>query len=264
MVKYGIDINVRKNFMPKKITYPENSASDETADSAFPTIYSTLVISKELVKAETDDLPIKVIHRKKPIVAKGKKAGKNSVLWYAFKVELKYIEPKIWRSFYVDSDLTLLEFHHVLQEAMGWEKIHAYFFEFNFGRVYCPDEEDRLKKYISFDDAPEEPVFVDDIKLKDLPLKKGSKFEYRYDLRQWWDHKIELLDTNYKPGYDQLPLTFTCIDGARACPFEYCGGPYSYMQMLEARNDPDHPNFQWASEWFYEGFDPDEFSTDLD
>ena len=47
-----------------------------------------------------------------------------------------------------------------------------------------------------------------------------------------------------------------CIDGARACPPEDCGGVWGYEDMLQALKNPTQEGNESTSEWLGEGFDP--------
>ena len=40
-----------------------------------------------------------------------------------------------------------------------------------------------------------------------------------------------------------------CIDGARNCPPEDCGGPWGYSELLDALGNPDHPRHDELTEW---------------
>jgi len=48
---------------------------------------------------------------------------------YEIKVELKEIEPAIWRVLRVRPQTSLSRLHKVLQKAMGWTNSHLHLFE---------------------------------------------------------------------------------------------------------------------------------------
>ena len=47
---------------------------------------------------------------------------------YKLKIELVDSQPKIWREFYVNSDMLLPDFHIAIQVVMGWEDAHLHQF----------------------------------------------------------------------------------------------------------------------------------------
>lgn len=65
--------------------------------------------------------------------------------------------------------------------------------------------------------------------------------------------------------YDRKPPrgnAAECLDGARACPPEDCGGPPGYADRLEIIKDPRHDEYESTLEWLSGGFDPEAFSID--
>jgi hypothetical protein len=53
-----------------------------------------------------------------------------------------------------------------------------------------------------------------------------------------------------------------CIDGARACPPDDCGGPPGYENFLEAIRNRKHPEHKHMLEWIGGEFDPEEFDVE--
>ena len=52
-----------------------------------------------------------------------------------------------------------------------------------------------------------------------------------------------------------------CIDGARACPPEDCGGIWGYEEFLKAIRNPRHREHDEMLEWVGGEFDPEEFDV---
>ena len=50
-----------------------------------------------------------------------------------------------------------------------------------------------------------------------------------------------------------------CLDGARACPPEDCGGIGGYARLLEILFDPTHPEFDESRGWVGPDFEPERF-----
>jgi hypothetical protein len=91
-------------------------------------------------------------------------------------------------------------------------------------------------------------------------LKRAkSKMRYTYDFGDGWQHTIVLERSDVAPNPDQPAL---CLDGARACPPEDCGGIWGYARVLEAREHPDDPEYAETLEWLGDSFDPEAFSVD--
>ena len=56
--------------------------------------------------------------------------------------------------------------------------------------------------------------------------------------------------------------TVECIDGARACPPEDCGGSWGYEDLLQAFKDPKHKGHESTIEWLGEEFDLETFNLE--
>ena len=99
----------------------------------------------------------------------------------------------------------------------------------------------------------------DHVTIGSLVKEHGEKlsFLYDYDFGDGWSHNVKLEkvldeaepDTHYP----------RCVGGENACPPEDIGGVWGYADLLEAINDPDHPQHDDMIEWHGE-FDPTEFN----
>jgi hypothetical protein len=54
---------------------------------------------------------------------------------YELEISLRGVKPRIWRRIHVSNELTLAQFHEVLQRVMGWEDMHMHEFEILGRRV---------------------------------------------------------------------------------------------------------------------------------
>ena len=54
---------------------------------------------------------------------------------YQIKIDLRDINPSVWRRLLVPDDLFLHDLHKVIQTAMGWENTHMHQYEKN-GRIF--------------------------------------------------------------------------------------------------------------------------------
>lgn len=166
---------------------------------------------------------------------------------YTLKITLLGIQPPVWRKIQVRGDTNLGRLHRVIQCAFGWEEAHLHEFQ-AAGKRFGPKTEEEL----GFGKGIENEAKAI---LGELLPKKGKKLSYTYDFGDGWDHAIEVEEIAPPVGGRTYP---SCIDGARACPPEDCGGPWGYDTKLKALKDPEHPEHAEIAEWMGE-FDPEEF-----
>lgn len=164
------------------------------------------------------------------------------------RVQLQYIEPPIWRRLRIRSSATLADLHDAIQAAMGWGDSHLHEF-FIGGRRYGP----------LYEDAPEELIDETTITLQALKLAKGTRFLYSYDFGDNWEHDIRVEKAEAVSAELLHPL---CLDGARACPPEDCGGPPGYQELRAALADPRHPRHRELRRWVGKDWDAERFDLD--
>ena len=165
---------------------------------------------------------------------------------YEIRVELKEIDPSIWRIIQVPSRTSLLRLHRVLQRAMGWTDSHLHLFEVD-GKLYG---------------EPGKEWDIEVLDSRKMTLEKifsggRTSFLYEYDLGDSWRHEISLLGT----VEGEAEGKFACTAGARACPLEDCGGTMGYYELLVALSDPDHEEHDAMLEWVGGKFDPNAFDV---
>jgi len=168
---------------------------------------------------------------------------------YQIKVTLLRTAPPIWRRLLVPSDFTLSSMHDLLQLAMGWTDSHLHEFLF------------RGKRYgsTSPDVGVTEAIDERKVRLNQLLSRVGAKIVYTYDFGDGWEHGIVLekgLPVEPNMAY---PL---CSGGRGACPPEDCGGLGGFYNLLEALQNPRHPQREELLEWLGEDFDPEKFSSE--
>ncbi len=174
--------------------------------------------------------------------------GKEVV--YQLKIKLKGVKPPIWRRFLVKGDTSLYELYIILLDVMGWTGGHLHDFKIN-GKCYGKPDPD----FDSFEDVINEKK----VKLKDVICRSKEKFIFEYDFGDGWEHEVVI--ENIRP-YEQGVQYPVCLKGKRACPPEDCGGPYGYMEILNAVKDPNHPEYEPSLEWLGDDFDPEEFNSE--
>lgn len=165
-------------------------------------------------------------------------------------VRLVDSEPAVWRRLLVDQDVLLPQLHRILQAAVGWTDSHLH--QFLVGDLRFGEPDDELSPG---------PIDYRRISLNQVLPRQGATLIYEYDFGDSWEHLIELedeLDRDSVVG--PLPR---CLDGARACPPEDCGGIHGYNLLLEAVRDPRHPEHDSYVSWVGGEFDPEAFDADI-
>jgi hypothetical protein len=176
-------------------------------------------------------------------------AAESAVPTYQLKIVLLGTEPSIWRTLQVPGQANLGWLHAVLQTAMGWTNSHLHHFLTADAR-YAD-----LRRN-------EDPGFGDEgnrdeaqATLRQIAPKAGVQFGYEYDFGDSWEHEITV-EKILPPASGTTAL---CLDGARACPPEDCGGIRGYSDLLKALKNPKHPEHKSMKEWIGGGFDPKAF-----
>jgi len=176
---------------------------------------------------------------------------------YELEITLLEVEPPIWRRVAVPETLMLAELHDVIQAAMGWEDAHLHQFTATDGRRFGRKDPD-LDPLDLFADAADTRA----VELREVLRSPGDALRYD-DFGDSWHHRVELLAVR-DPGVDGLVPV--CLDGARACPPEDCGGSWGYQELREALADPAHERHAeltgWIADYDERGFDPEAFDLD--
>ena len=170
---------------------------------------------------------------------------------YQIQISLQRITPKIWRRVLIPSDLPLADLHKVIQTVMGWENEHLHQF-IKDRKFYSVQMEN------DFDWNEKENSDYKKLKLKinKLIANPKDKIQYEYDFGDGWLHEIELEQILPVDPAIKYPV---CIEGKNNCPPEDCGGPWGYMDLLEAAKNKRSKAYKEYKEWLGEDFDPEEF-----
>lgn len=180
-------------------------------------------------------------------------AGKGNVPIYQLKVVLLGTEPPVWRRLQVPGNAKLDWLHAVLQVAIGWTNSHLHAFQVGEDRY-----SDTRVHFAEFEGDPEileERKFA----LREIAPSEQDAFNYEYDFGDSWEHeitveKILLLDA-------AAAKTAHCLDGARACPPEDCGGIWGYANLLKILKNRKHPEHKSMKEWISRPFDAAAFDV---
>jgi hypothetical protein len=177
------------------------------------------------------------------------KSAKGTV--YQLKIALDDIRPPIWRRVQT-KDCTLAKLHDIIQIVMGWQDYHLHDFEIGEERYGLPEQWDS-----GWDDA--EISSSRKIKVSQLADQGIKSIHYQYDMGDSWGHTLSIEKTMSAQAGVTYPC---CIEGARACPPEDCGGPWGYANFVQAIQDPRHERHAELREWIGERFDPEAFNLD--
>ena len=162
---------------------------------------------------------------------------------YELHVQLRHVEPSIWRTLEVPGSATLEDVHYAIQLAMGWRNSHLH--QFTIGKCqYGMVDVDEIG------DLEDERAHA----LQDV-AKSGSSFLYEYDFGDGWEHDVAVR----RVSVQTKPVRPRCLAGARACPPEDCGGPPGYAHLLEVVADRNHEEHEELHEWLPEGFEPERY-----
>lgn len=177
-------------------------------------------------------------------------AGKGAAPTYQLKVVLIGSEPPIWRRLQVPGNAKLEWLHAALQIVTGWTNSHLH--HFRVGRdIYCEPQEDDF----SFPGAPKR-FDVGKFTLQQIAPREQDTFIYEYDFGDSWDHHITV-EKILPPS--AVAKSALCLDGARACPPEDCGGVWGYAELLKTLKNRKHPDHKHMKEWLGRDLDAEAF-----
>ena len=165
-------------------------------------------------------------------------------------VELRRVDPPVWRLFQVPESLTLAKLHAVLQIVMGWTNSHLHEFDIAGQRYGIPDDE-------GLDDLP----MIDErrARLAQFISSGLKRFTYTYDFGDSWDHDVRV---EQRLARDPATPPIICLDGGNRCPPEDVGGSYGYAEFLKVLKDPRHEEHAETVTWAGRAFDPTTFAID--
>ena len=181
-------------------------------------------------------------------------AAKASAPVYHLKVSLIGTKPPVWRRLQVPGNANLGWLHAVIQVAMGWTNSHLH--QFKAGGAFYSDPRHHFAEYEG------DPEILDESKvtLQKLAPRQKASFRYEYDFGDSWEHQITV--EKILPPDPAAAMTALCLDGARACPPEDCGGVWGYDNLLKIIQNPKHEEHASMMDWLGAGFDPEAYDDD--
>lgn len=165
---------------------------------------------------------------------------------HVLRVSLRDVEPAVRRRFVVSSEMPLPKLNQALERVMGWEGHHLHVFDVSGILFGEPDEE---ADYVISEKAAT---------VKHVLPRVGASLRWDYDFGDGWEHDV-VVEAIESPGHGKrYPM---CLDGARACPPEDCGGVGGYERLLAVLADSTDPEHENMVEWAPDGFDPEVFDV---
>ncbi len=180
-------------------------------------------------------------------------AGKGTAPIYQLKVLLLGSEPPVWRQIQVPGDAKLDWLHAVLQVAIGWTNSHLH--QFRAGDDCYSDTRHHFSEFEGEPEILEARKFT----LRQIAPREQAAFGYDYDFGDSWEHEITV-EKILPPG-TTASTTAICLDGARACPPEDCGGIWGYDNLLKILKNRKHPEHTSMKEWLGRAFDAEAFDV---
>jgi hypothetical protein len=169
-----------------------------------------------------------------------------------FRIELTGSRPPIWRRIQVPAWYTFWDLHVAIQDAMGWKDYHLH--EFSL----LDDEVDDLRIGIADDESPE-VLEGWRIPITHFFGSAPTRLRYKYDFGDDWDHDLVFEGRLRRSRGITYPL---CLEGARACPPEDCGGLSGYERLLRILADPLHDEHEDLRDWVGASFDAERFEAE--
>ena len=169
------------------------------------------------------------------------------------RIGLANMPRPVMRRIEVPLAIHLDDLHLVFQHAMGWENRHPYEFRAGEAIAYGPvDPKRRTNRRLSAAEAT----------LADIcrHLNRNLTFEYTYDFRDEWVHRVKLQGIGEAHPDRTYPHL---VSATRRCPPEDCGGAWGYGRFLESvfpryRVSQAEPREEWE-----EDFDPNSVDQEL-
>ncbi len=264
-------IAIDRNF--GKISYRAEAVAQAVPEAAHKA--EAIVEAQVQAQAVAQAVP-EAVHKAEAIVeaqVQAQAVAQAVVPLYRLRISLNGAQPAIWREFVVPSDISLVNFHVVIQAVMGWTNSHLHLFRkkgveytFRYQSDNYWDEED----YVDYSG----------MKISDLIADCGDSVVYLYDFGDSWKHTIELREVIQKipipvgagaaagdadvaacdAGAGNGPFFLKCLAGERRCPAEDSGGIHGYHEMLKILRNPAHSEYKDTLVWLGDNFDPNYFN----
>jgi hypothetical protein len=194
-------------------------------------------------------------HPRRPAISGKRPRGRpHPARWHQLKVTLEHTKPTVWRRLAVRGDTRLDTMHHVLQIAMGWTNSHLHMFLIGADRYSDPSLVDGAN-WVDTEELDERRFTLSQVVASGV-----TTFGYEYDFGDSWTHLIKV--EKELPPDPKSKGAARCLDGARACPPEDCGGIFGFANLLKIIRNPRHKEYAPMMEWLGGEYDPEVFDVD--
>lgn len=191
---------------------------------------------------------------------------------YQIHAELHGYEPKIWRRFLVQDDVTMAKLSYIIMAMFEMDVSHMFDFHIpvvknlkvRTGKTKSKDKDVALQKFENltgrrdvrleipnefnedFDDG--KSIDSRDVKLAEIFAKKGEKAVFNYDYGDGWkiDIKIEKIITDKEFDAKELPCI---VAGEGLGIIEDCGGIWGLADIAEAYKKGSGKEYDNYVEW---------------
>jgi pRiA4b ORF-3-like protein len=163
------------------------------------------------------------------------------------RIEIKCIEPMIWRRVAVRTSMNLLALHKVIQATMGWLDYHLWEFVVDDRKYGIPD--------------PDRPHVKNGAttQLATILATGMSEFGYVYDFGDNWEHRIIVEQIGKTETGAKYPRF---LGGERRCPPEDCGGPPGYFDFIESITRKNSKKAKEVLDWYGGPFEPNDIDEE--
>ena len=154
-------------------------------------------------------------------------------------IELDVEKHIISRRVLISVDIELKQLHDIIQILFGWKGYHMHQY------IKTKDSDGNMMYFDS--DPPfsgRDYFLTEGIDIESFLLY--GKVEYVYDMGDYWEHKITLVNSHQNVIGDQ---NVTCIGGVHDTPPEDIGGVGGYIYFLEVMADKTHPEYEQLKSW---------------
>lgn len=172
------------------------------------------------------------------------------------KITLDYPDFEISREISLPANMNFYGLHAAIQDCFNWQNYHLYeFIAYDDNgepvlRIKSEDEEDEFEDIPTKNDT-ECSVYE--------MLCKYADVWYIYDMGDYWQHKIELLEVT-KEHENVVP---TCLKVTGKAPPEDCGGVGGYQELMQQIADGDEEMIEWAESMKWKEQSAEEINRNL-